>query len=337
MIKLIGIVGYQAYIPKYRLSMKELRSVWQQAAPGIDEKSVPYRDEDSITMGVVAVENLLVNMQIETDKIDAIYFASISSPYIDKPVSTLLVSMLGLKENVFTTDIGGSAQSGAMALINCQRFLGDSDKFGLIIISDCLKSKPGSIMERHFGSGAVALLVGNNNPIADITGSYAYSIEISDRWKGIDQEYKTGDDRFIKQFGYIPAVSNAISGLLEKLGKDINDYTHIIVQQPDGKTPGYIAKSLKFDKSKMNEGNIAKYFGDLGSVSVFMGLAKVLDTAEEGDEILIAAYSSGGCHAIGFKVNSNIENYKSNPPVQYYINNKININYIKYLQYLELI
>ncbi|MHA1310425.1 MAG: hydroxymethylglutaryl-CoA synthase [Candidatus Helarchaeota archaeon] len=329
-----GIIGYQIYIPRYRITSKEIRAIWGLSASGINEKSVPYKDEDSISMGLASALNLLNNLELNLTTIGSLYFASISSPYIDKPVSTLLVSMLGLNENVFTSDFGGSAQAGAMALINCKNMVFNTNSNGLIIISDCLKSRPGSVLERSLGAGAISILIGNDNPVASITGNYSYSIEISDRWKGVNSDYKVGDERFTREFGFIPSIKNAILGLLESTNKDLNDFKHIVIQQPNGKAPEYIAKSMKFDKNKLKEGNIANYFGDLGAASVFIGLAKVLDSANSGDEILIVAYSSGGSQAISLKVTDNIKTFRSNPPVQYFIENKIIVNYSKYLQFL---
>jgi len=334
---MIGIIAYQGYVPRYRISSKEIKSIWGLSAPGVIEKSVPYRDEDTISMGVASTLDLFMNTEINLEDIEALYFASVSSPYIDKPVSTLLISMFGLRNDIFTTDIGGSAQSGVMALINCYKYLQNSNKMGLIIIADNLVAKPNSVLERSFGCGAVSLLVGNNNPIAEITGYATYSSEISDKWKGVNGDYKAADERFTREFGYIPVIKEAITLLIDKVGININEFDHIIIQQPNGKAPEYIAKALKFEKKKLQTGLIANVFGDLGSVSVFMGLAKVLDNAKTNEKILIAAYSSGGCHAVSLEVTPNISNYKSNPSVQYLIENKINIDYVKYLKLLNLI
>ncbi|MBD3227050.1 MAG: hydroxymethylglutaryl-CoA synthase [Candidatus Lokiarchaeota archaeon] len=337
MIKMtLGVVAYQPYIPKFRITSKEIRSVWGLSASGILEKSVPYRDEDSISMAIAATIDLFKNIKMDLGQIQALYFASISSPYIDKPVSTQLVSMLDLNHNVFTTDIGGSSQAGIMALENCRHSLKNGTR-GLIIISDCLKTEPHSILERSLGSGAVSLIIGEDNTLADITGSYTYSQEISDRWKGVNNEYKVGDERFAREFGYIPVIKSAISGLMDRYDKNLEDFDHFVLQQPDGKTPKYIAKEMKFDSSKLQRGNVAKFFGDLGSASVFLGLAKVLDEAEPGEEILIAAYSCGGCHTMSFKVNSNVNDFRCNPTVQELIDNKEYINYVDYLKLLKFI
>jgi hydroxymethylglutaryl-CoA synthase len=335
MIKMVGIIAYQGYVPKYRITSKEIHKVWGLSA-SIIEKSVPYNDEDTISLGVAASLDLFSNLELDVRLIDAIYFASVSSPYIDKPVSTTLVSVFGLRNDVLTTDFGGSAQAGLMALMNMNNLLKEAN-LGLLVVSDCLKSEPRSILERSFGSGSVALLLGNKNTIADLTGHSSYSIEISDRWKGVDSNYKVGDERFTREYGYIPAISKAITGLLEKKDKEINEYDHVIIQQLDGKIANYISKELKFDRKKLEKGTIVNNFGDLGSVTVFMGLAKVLDTAEENEEILLAAYSSGGCHAMTLKTNPNIKNFQANPKTIDLINNKENIDYITYLKYLGYI
>ncbi|NIO20106.1 MAG: hydroxymethylglutaryl-CoA synthase, partial [Candidatus Aenigmarchaeota archaeon] len=56
----IGIVGYGAYVPKFRISVDEIARVWKadsetiQRGLLVEEKSVPDKDEDTITISVEA-------------------------------------------------------------------------------------------------------------------------------------------------------------------------------------------------------------------------------------------------------------------------------------------
>ncbi len=52
--KPVGIVGYGAYVPRYRLPAREVARVWTGGKGGlpIKEKAVPGLDEDVITMSI---------------------------------------------------------------------------------------------------------------------------------------------------------------------------------------------------------------------------------------------------------------------------------------------
>ena len=49
----VGLVGYGAYIPRYRIAAKEISRVWTDGHGGVPvvAKSVPGPDEDVITNG----------------------------------------------------------------------------------------------------------------------------------------------------------------------------------------------------------------------------------------------------------------------------------------------
>ena len=55
----VGIVGYGAYVPRYRLPGYEISRIWTNGHGGspIKEKAVPGLDEDTATMSVEAARN----------------------------------------------------------------------------------------------------------------------------------------------------------------------------------------------------------------------------------------------------------------------------------------
>ena len=58
----IGIAGYGAYVPRYRLPATEVARVWAGGKTGglpIKEKAVAGQDEDVITMSIEAARNAL--------------------------------------------------------------------------------------------------------------------------------------------------------------------------------------------------------------------------------------------------------------------------------------
>jgi len=55
----VGIIGYGAYVPRYRIKAHEIARVWggaEETLP-IDEKAVPGLDEDTVTMSIKAARN----------------------------------------------------------------------------------------------------------------------------------------------------------------------------------------------------------------------------------------------------------------------------------------
>ena len=65
--KPVGIVGYGAYVPRFRLPAKEVARVWTGGKGGlpIKEKAVPGLDEDVITMSIEAARNAMKRAQID--------------------------------------------------------------------------------------------------------------------------------------------------------------------------------------------------------------------------------------------------------------------------------
>ena len=57
----VGIVGYGAYVPRYRLPAKEVARVWsgRNFEMPIKEKAVAGLDEDTATMSIEAARNAL--------------------------------------------------------------------------------------------------------------------------------------------------------------------------------------------------------------------------------------------------------------------------------------
>ncbi|MEM7802443.1 MAG: hydroxymethylglutaryl-CoA synthase, partial [Chloroflexota bacterium] len=88
----VGIVGYGAYVPRYRLPASEISRVWTGGAGGvpIKEKSVNGLDEDVTTMSIEAARNALARAEINPQEIRAVWVGSESHPYAVKPTSTMV-------------------------------------------------------------------------------------------------------------------------------------------------------------------------------------------------------------------------------------------------------
>ena len=96
--KPVGIVGYGAYIPRYRLPGADIARVWTNGlgdAP-VKEKAVAGLDEDVITMSIEAARNALKRAEINPQLLRAVWVGSESHPYAVKPTSTIVANRIAV-------------------------------------------------------------------------------------------------------------------------------------------------------------------------------------------------------------------------------------------------
>jgi len=124
----VGIVGYGAYVPRYRLPAKEVARVWTggAAALPIKEKAVPGMDEDVATMSMEAARNALARAQVNPEEIRAVWVGSESHPYAVKPTGTLVAEALGLTPHVQAADWEFACKAGTEALVAAMGLVGSS-------------------------------------------------------------------------------------------------------------------------------------------------------------------------------------------------------------------
>ena len=93
----VGIVGYGAYVPRFRLPGSEVDRVWKEGQGGspIKEKAVPGPDEDTATMSIEAARNALARASISPTDLRAVWVGSESHPYAVKPTSTIVAQAIG--------------------------------------------------------------------------------------------------------------------------------------------------------------------------------------------------------------------------------------------------
>lgn len=80
----VGIVGYGAYVPRYRLPAKEISRIWTGGTGGtpIQEKSVPGFDEDVATMSIEAARNAMIRGQVNPEEVRAVWVGSNRTPML---------------------------------------------------------------------------------------------------------------------------------------------------------------------------------------------------------------------------------------------------------------
>jgi len=333
---MVGITSYGAYIPYYRLNRAEIARAWDTAAlPG--EKAVANYDEDSLTMAAAAAIDCTTD--VETKSIDALYFASTTSPYREKQAAATIAVAVDLRREVFTADFSGSLRCGTNAVkVALDAVNGGSAKSALVCAADARLGYPRSDMEMSYGDGAAALMIGDTGVIAAIEGSYTISDEIVDVWRrDTDVFVRSWEDRFVLDIGYTRVVAEAVSAALKAYDLTPKDFAKAVFYAPSPRPLSTVSKKLGFDLETQVQDTLYGVVGNTGTASALMCLVAALEEAKAGDRILLAGYGNG-CDVFILKVTSEIDKLKNRRGIKGYLQAKQTLSsYQKYLRWRNIV
>ncbi len=335
---MVGIVSYGAYIPWYRLVRQEFLRAWGGfAMPG--ERSVANYDEDSLTMAVEACIDCLADTDAGT--VDGLIFATTTAPYSEKQGSAIMALALDLPRDARTADMSDSLRAGAAGMTWARDAIeaGSLSKV-LVAASDCRLAGPSSMLEQILGDGAAAVLLGKNELIATIEGSYSISDEFAGLWRAsADTFLRTWEDRMVLDEGYSKVLPEAIAGLMKKYALTPKDFAKLVLDLPtDVRRHGRVATETGFETAQLQDGaSLFLNVGTTGVASGMMGLVAALEEAKPGDRILLACYGNGA-DAIILRVTEGIAKLGQRRGMKNHLaSKKLLTNYERYLKWRSLV
>lgn len=337
--KSVGIVGYGAYIPRYRLPGADIARVWTNGLGDtpVKEKAVAGLDEDVITMSIEAARNALKRAEINPQSLRAVWVGSESHPYAVKPTSTIVAESIGAAPNIQAADWEFACKAGTEAVQASIGLIGSGmGKYALSIGMDTAQGRPGDALEYTAASGGAAFILGPaDEAIAIYQGSYSFVTDTPDFWRRAEQAYPSHGDRFTGEPAYFNHTLSAASQLMEMIGTTAQDYTYAVFHQPNVKFPSRAAKMLGFTDKQIETGLLANEIGNVYSGSCMLGLTAILDSASAGDHILMVSYGSGaGSDAFDLVVTDRVEAKRHLAPItQAYIQRRTEIDYATYTRY----
>lgn len=332
----VGIAGYGAYVPRYRLPSSEVARVWTdgQGALPIKEKSVPGLDEDVVTMSIEAARNAMLRAGVLPSEIRAVWVGSESHPYAVKPTSTLVAESIGAVPNVQAADWQFACKAGTEAMVAAIGFVGSRmANYALAIGMDTAQGRPGDALEYTAGAGGAAFLLGPaENSLAVIDATYSYVTDTPDFWRRQYAKYPEHGQRFTGEPAYFSHISAAAQGLLEATGTAAEDYKYAVFHQPNTKFPQRAAEMLGFKKEQYQTGLLVNTIGNTYAGAAIIGLTAILDIAEPGEKILMVSFGSGaGSDAFAITVTDlNRARRGLAPSTQDYIARRTLIDYAEY-------
>ncbi|MEM2024799.1 MAG: hydroxymethylglutaryl-CoA synthase [Desulfurococcaceae archaeon] len=344
--ELVGIVGWGAYIPRWRLSLKEIAEVWgfspdQAEELGVQEKSVGGFDEDAVTMGWEAARNALKRAGVNPKDIGAVWFGTESKPYAVKPSATIIAEALGITPYTMATDWEFACRAASEAIrVSIGTVASGLAKYTLVIGSDTAQANPGDVLEFTTSSAAAAFIIGRREEaVAYFEASATYVTDTPDFWRRDFSKYPSHGEAFTGEPAYFKHIIGAVKTLFEKTGLKPDDFNYAVFHQPNGTFPLRVARMLGFPKEKVVQGLVTPFIGNSYNASALIGLARILDQAKPGQRILLAPFGSGaGSDAFSLVVADNISTkIDKAPTVNDYLARKSPINYAFYSKYRGLI
>jgi len=338
-----GIVSYGAYVPRYRITPKEIGLVWGSDGESVGQglnvirKSVPAPDEDTITISTEALRLALARGGIDPQQIGAVYVGSESHPYAVKPTATVVAQAVGATPHLTAADFEFACKAGTAAIQTCLGLVGAGMiRYGVAIGTDTSQGAPGDALEYSASAGGAAFVIGSEKVICRVRKTLSYTTDTPDFWRREGQRYPSHGGRFTGEPAYFRHVTECARAMFEAAGTTPQEYAHVVFHQPNGKFPLRVGKQLGFSDEQMRYGLVTPYLGNTYSGAALIGLANVLDYAKPGERILMVGYGSGaGSDAFDLETTGELARFDRNHgrPVQYYLDHGVEISYAVYAKF----
>jgi 3-hydroxy-3-methylglutaryl CoA synthase len=330
-VELAEILSYGVYVPIWRISRDEIAQSLGRPSMG-GERSVASWDEDSLTMAVQAGLDCLEG--VDSKEVDGLFFATVSSPFKEKQAAAIIATALDLRKDIYTFDITGSLRAGTLAL----KAAYDAIRAGgakriLVIAADSMRALPQSDLEQTFGDGAVALLVGESNGIAQIEDFSTTLNAILGPWKREEDVYpKVFDTRLNAKYGLLRDVPQTVNALMKKSHVAGQDVSKFAFYGPDARSYMGLARMLNIDAKTQLQDSLFTTVGITGTAHCLLLLTTALDGAEPGQRIICSSYGDGS-DAFLVKVTEKVGEGKSKTKSGQHLASKEMLGYGRFLNF----
>jgi hydroxymethylglutaryl-CoA synthase len=341
--KNVGIIGYGAYIPRYRIKVEEISKVWGADAQSykkgleVQQKSVPGPDQDTISMSVEATKHALKRAGINPKEIGAMYIGSESHPYAVKPSGTVVAEAIGATPDIHCADFEFACKAGSEAMFVAMSLVKAGEmKYAIGIGADTSQGAPGDALEYTTAAGSASFIFGSEKLLASCEYTNSYMTDTPDFWRREYMHYPRHGGRFTGEPAYFKHTIGCAEKLLEKSGMKPSDFKYAVFHQPNGKFPKRASKMLGFTFEQIQQGWLVPLLGNTYSGASPIGLTAVLDVAKPGDYIFMVSYGSGsGSDGFIFKVTENLPKVQNIAPhTRYQLeNNQVYLDYGTYMKY----
>src|SRR5438034_272461 len=212
---MVGITRIGTYFPRRRLDRALIAKAWGTRVPA-GTRTVAGLDEDALTMATDALLACLGDA--DPAAFDALYFASTSSPYLEKQVASMIATAADLRRDIVVADLAGSVRAGLAALrAALDGVRAASLRTALVAAADARLGEPESELEPLLGDGAASVAVGSEGVVAELVSAASVAEEFTYLWRTDEQRtLRVSETRFGTSHGYVRDMAEVISAALRK-------------------------------------------------------------------------------------------------------------------------
>jgi 3-hydroxy-3-methylglutaryl CoA synthase len=307
-----GITSLSTYFPRRRLDRGLIGKAWGVRQPA-GARTVAGIDEDALTMAVDAALACVDEVGFRTP-LDAMYFASTSSPYGEKQVASMVATAVDLPRSIAVADFAGSTRAGVTALRAALDGVAAGSLGGaLVVASDTRLAEPESELEGLLGDAAAAVAVGSDGVVAELVACASVAEEFTYFWRTDQQRYlQAAEPRFGAAFGYARDVAEAIGAALRKAELPPARVAKLALGAPDARAAADAAKRAGCDPARQLETSLVAEAGVLGTPEPLVLLARSLETAAPGDFLVVAGWGEGA-DALVFRATDRLPSARPRP------------------------
>ena len=285
-----GIVSTGVHLPRRRLDRGTIREV-AGLGGGSGSRTVASYDEDTTTMGVEAARAAL--WAAPDARPSTVWFSTVAPAYADKTNATAVHAALRLDDGAPAFDANGSVRSAVGAL----RAALDGRGPTLVVAADLRTGLPGSPDEAAGGVAGAALLVGDDDPVAEVLAWGSATEEFLDRWRvpGADRS-QLWEERF-GEVRYTALGQAAWDDALKSAGLVADQVDRVVVAAGHGRAATSLLKKLgagaAVPATDSLAGRLAAEVGFAGAAQPALALAAALEDASPGEVVALVVLSDG--------------------------------------------
>ncbi|HSX19738.1 MAG TPA: hydroxymethylglutaryl-CoA synthase [Gammaproteobacteria bacterium] len=311
-----GISAFGLAIPQYALPLTEfarLRNVdaaqYTQTL-GCEFMALCGPNDNVVSLAVRAAKRALANWGGSTDQIGMVVVASESAIDMSRPLSSWVMSELGLQGQIRAYEVKHACYSGTVAVRQALewKLSGNSQgKAALVIASDVALYAEHHSGEPTQGAGAIAMIIDEPTIAAISPHSYCWSEPQFDFWRPIGTPYPEVNGR-LSLVCYITAVLQCFKQLAPQtsLGQYLDEFKHMCLHVP---FPKMVFKAFKrlgehcgWDADQILQQYQTKVFttmqwnqqiGNAYTASLWFSVANALTRLQAKEQLLAFSYGSG--------------------------------------------
>jgi hydroxymethylglutaryl-CoA synthase len=314
--QLYGISAIGIAIPQYALPLSEFAKI-RAADPvqyteslGCQVMALCAPHENVVTLASTAAKRAIQNWGGDLDQIGLVVVATETAPDMSRPLSSWLMSDLGLKGNIRSYEVKHACYAGTVAVRQALEWhlSGNAKgKVALVVAADVALYALGHSGEPTQGAGAIAMIIGEPTIAAISPTSYYWSDPQYDFWRPVGKEYPEVNGR-LSLTCYINAALRCFAQLApqEALGNYLQNYQFICMHVP---FPKMVFKAIKrlgeycgwsaaqilqqYEQKTYSVMQWNQQIGNSYTASLWLSVANALTMTSANQKLLAFSYGSG--------------------------------------------